>query len=193
MTVDKLGVKLYDRVYAVIAELISNSYDADAEIVTVRAPMGQFLASKVNGEVISKAVSIEVEDTGTGMSPDELQDFYLIVGSERRRDPRRGDESKKYGRKVMGRKGVGKLAPFGVCRLVEILSAGGEKITLGGQEGYRVAHVILDKNCILDDSVEAYEPEVGGLDGTLSQKTYTKIILTDFDYRFVGKIDELAR
>ena len=178
MTVDKLGVKLYDRVYAVIAELISNSYDADAEIVTVRA---------------SKAVSIEVEDTGTGMSPDELQDFYLIVGSERRRDPRRGDESKKYGRKVMGRKGVGKLAPFGVCRLVEILSAGGEKITLGGQEGYRVVHVILDKNCILDDSVEAYEPEVGGLDGTLSQKTYTKIILTDFDYRFVGKIDELAR
>lgn len=30
MTVDKLGVKLYDRAYAVIAELVSNSYDADA-------------------------------------------------------------------------------------------------------------------------------------------------------------------
>ena len=31
LTVDKLGVKLYDRVSAVLAELIANSYDADAE------------------------------------------------------------------------------------------------------------------------------------------------------------------
>lgn len=35
MTVDKLGVKLYDRAYAVIAELVSNSYDADATNVTM--------------------------------------------------------------------------------------------------------------------------------------------------------------
>ena len=40
LTVDKLGVKLYDRVSAVIAEIIANSYDADATEVTVRAPMG---------------------------------------------------------------------------------------------------------------------------------------------------------
>ena len=31
LTADKLGVKLYDRVSAVLAELIANSYDADAE------------------------------------------------------------------------------------------------------------------------------------------------------------------
>ena len=60
--VDKLGVKLYDRVYAVIAELISNSYDADAENVTIRAPMGQYLATKTDGKVASKNVSIEIED-----------------------------------------------------------------------------------------------------------------------------------
>jgi hypothetical protein len=193
MTVDKLGVKLYDRVYAVIAELISNSYDADAELVTVRAPMGQYLASKVGGKVQSKPTSIEVEDNGGGMSPDELQDFYLIVGSERRKDPRRGDKSKKYGRKVMGRKGVGKLAPFGVCRFVEILSAGGEKINEGETEGYRIAHVILDKDAILDDSVDDYEPKVGDQDGALSSKTFTKVILREFDYRYVGSIDELSR
>ncbi len=43
LTVDKLGVKLYDKVSAVIAELIANAYDADATHVTVRAPMGEFL------------------------------------------------------------------------------------------------------------------------------------------------------
>ena len=47
MTVDKLGVKLYDRIYAVLAELIANSYDADATEVVVRVPMGgQYLAFK---------------------------------------------------------------------------------------------------------------------------------------------------
>ena len=40
LTVDKLGVKLYDRVSAVIAELVANGYDADAETVAIKAPWG---------------------------------------------------------------------------------------------------------------------------------------------------------
>ncbi|MHB8211546.1 MAG: hypothetical protein ACYDDP_09425 [Acidithiobacillus sp.] len=36
LTVDKLGVKLYDKAGAVVAELIANGYDADAETVSVR-------------------------------------------------------------------------------------------------------------------------------------------------------------
>lgn len=193
MTVDKLGVKLYDRVYAVIAELISNSYDADAEGVIVRAPMGQYLATKAGGTVTSKNISIEVEDDGSGMSPDELQDFYLVVGSERRRDPKRGDVSPKFQRKVMGRKGVGKLAPFGVCRIVEIVSAGGEKVREGDEEGYRIAHIILDKNGILDDTSELYRPATGDLDGKLNPKTFTKVMLREFDYRRIGAMSELGR
>lgn len=193
MTVDKLGVKLYDRAYAVIAELISNSYDADAEEVTVRAPMGQFLATKIDGKIVSKAVAIEVEDNGAGMSPKELQDFYLIVGKERRDDPARGDTSKKWGRKVMGRKGVGKLAPFGVCRVVEIISAGGDLVSDGNETGYRVAHVILDKGKILSDTDAEYHPEVGDEDSKLYPKTGTKIILRDFEYRKISTIEELAR
>lgn len=193
MTVDKLGVKLYDRAYAVIAELISNSYDADAEEVTVRAPMGQFLASKVGGKIVSKNVTIEVIDNGTGMSPKELQDFYLVVGKERRDDPKRGDTSKKYGRKVMGRKGVGKLAPFGVCGIVEIISAGGEVVSERKKTGYRVAHVILEKSKILSDTDTDYEPGIGAEDGKLYPQTGTKVILRDFEYRLIGGIDELTR
>ncbi len=193
MTVDKLGVKLYDRVYAVIAELISNSYDADAENVIIRAPMGQFLAIKSGGKVESKNCSIEIEDDGSGMSPDELQDFYLIVGAERRNDPKRGDISPKFQRKVMGRKGVGKLAPFGVCRVVEIVSAGGKKVQDGKEEGYRIAHIILDKDGILGDTSELYQPETGNSDGKLSPKTFTKVTLREFDYRRIGTMPELSR
>lgn len=46
----------------------------------------------------------------------------------------------------MGRKGVGKLAPFGVCSHIEILSAGGAIVKEGDNEGYRTAHIILKKD-----------------------------------------------
>ena len=196
MTVDKLGVKLYDRVYAVIAELISNSYDADATKVIIRAPMGQFLASKNEGVVTSKNVTIEVEDDGTGMDPKEMQDFYLMVGRERRTDPRRGnygERSEVFKRAVMGRKGVGKLAPFGVCQIVEIISAGGKLIKDGKKQGYRQAHIILNKDDILDDTSSCYEPEIGQFDDQLSPKTFTKVILKNFYYRRINAIEELAR
>ena len=39
MTGDRLGVRLYDRVSAVVAELVANAYDADAECVIVRLPL----------------------------------------------------------------------------------------------------------------------------------------------------------
>src|ERR1700688_4699950 len=51
LTVDKLGVQLYDRVSAVIAELVANSYDADATKVTITAPMGEYLATRSQGEI----------------------------------------------------------------------------------------------------------------------------------------------
>ena len=108
LTVDKLGVKLYDRVSAVIAELVSNSYDADATSVTIEAPMGEYLASKAGGKITDKGYcEIRVTDNGIGMTPEEVNQYYLVVGAERRKDKLsrgRGDTSPKFKRKVMGRK-----------------------------------------------------------------------------------------
>ncbi len=87
LTVDKLGVKLYDRVSAVIAELVANSYDADATEVVISGPMGELLARKESGVLIDQKFIIEVSDNGSGMLVDgavnEVNDFYLKVGSER--------------------------------------------------------------------------------------------------------------
>lgn len=46
LTIDKLGVKLYDKVSAVVAELIANSYDADAAGAEVELPLGTELATR---------------------------------------------------------------------------------------------------------------------------------------------------
>lgn len=190
LTVDKLGVRLYDKVSAVIAELVSNAYDADATRVTVEAPMGEFLASKSGGKVIDKGWSITVTDNGIGMSPQEVQDFFLIVGSERRKDQKRGDTSKKYGRKVMGRKGVGKLAPFGICDVIEVISAGGKRVR---KKGFPTAHIVLEKNKILQDTEFDYQPNVGSKDNTFSPQSGTTIKLSGFNYRKVPDIDDFAR
>lgn len=86
LTIDKLGVKLYDRVSAVLAELVANGYDADAKEVKVTAPMGQFLADKKGKLVADLGLEIVVEDNGHGMTPDEMQNHYLIVGAKHFRD-----------------------------------------------------------------------------------------------------------
>ena len=49
MTVDKLGVCLYDRVSAVVAELVANAYDADAENVKVRVRSAHCLQDTILG------------------------------------------------------------------------------------------------------------------------------------------------
>ncbi len=113
----------------------------------ITAPMGEYLASKNNGVLTDKGYTIEVKDNGIGMTPDEVNDFYLVVGKERRADPKRGDKSQRFHRKGMGRKGVGKLAPFGVCQRIEIISSGGNKVTGKDQSGktasgYLPAHLI---------------------------------------------------
>src|SRR4051794_26588775 len=74
LTVDKLGIKLYDRVSAVIAELVANSYDADATKVTVSAPMGEWLVEKHAGVIKDKGYRIEVVDNGIGMTPEEVNE-----------------------------------------------------------------------------------------------------------------------
>lgn len=197
LTVDKLGVKLYDRVSAVIAELVANSYDADATRVSITAPMGEYLATRSQGIVKDRGYEIVVSDNGGGMTPSEVNRYYLRVGAERRKDER-GDTSKKYRRKVMGNKGVGKLAPFGICQQIELLTAGGDPVAgkdeTGKQaKGYLRAHLILDREGILKDEEFDYQPIVGSLDGTVAPSSGTTIRLRGFAYRRVPPLDDFSR
>lgn len=191
--VDKLGVKLYDKVSAVLGELIANAYDADATEVKIHAPMDGYLATRTGGKIVDGGFEIRIEDNGHGMTPAEMGDFYLVVGSDRRTDGR-GDETKRK-RKIMGRKGVGKLAPFGICSVIEIISAGGEKTSANGKSGYLTSHLTLDYNEITESSEihDPYKPTRGEKDNTISPERGTTVVLRNFNRRRVAKIDDLSR
>lgn len=176
LTIDKLGVKLYDKASAVVAELIANSYDADAENVTVRVPLSVQLATRSASTVTDRGYVIEVEDNGHGMTPQEAIDFYLRVGTDRRQRPTAGTRSRSKNRPVMGRKGIGKLAPFGICRKIEVWSAGGSKT----RKGYEITHFFLNFDNIVADRDEDVPLDVGEDDHTWSSTTKTVIRLTHF-------------
>lgn len=188
LTVDKLGVKLYDKASAVVAELIANGYDADAEKVIVRIPLAVQLATKVDGIMQDKGFTIEVEDDGHGMTPQEAIDFYLRVGTDRRTRPD-GKRSRNKNRSVMGRKGIGKLAPFGICRRIEVWSAGGDKTA----KGYLVTHFFMDFDRIVTDRDDPVTLEVGTDDRTRSAKSGTRIRLSSFLAKRVPSRDTFLR
>ncbi len=179
LTVDKLGVKLYDKASAVVAELIANSYDADAEDVTVSLPLGTSLATKDdNGTIVDSGYEIVVSDDGHGMTPEEAQKYFLSVGSDRRTRSASvgGAKSREKQRAVMGRKGIGKLAPFGICKRIDVRSAGGEKT----DQGYLVSHFLLDFDKILTDEEGEVPIDAGADDRTWSPVRGTTVTLSGF-------------
>lgn len=198
MTVDKLGVRLYDTVSAVVAELVANGYDADAETVTIRLPLGTQLAkrsatTRENGTTATiwadNGAIIQVTDDGHGMTPNEAKQHFLEVGRERRNHADQGGTSRKYRRPVMGRKGIGKLAPFGICRRIEVLSSGGKKT----DNGYIVSHFVMDYDKIVNDSDTPVLLDTGALDGTYRAKSGTTITLSNFLGKKVPDHDTFLR
>ncbi|MDO9150585.1 MAG: ATP-binding protein [Methylotenera sp.] len=102
LTIKHLGVSLYSQLPSVLSELISNAYDADADVMEIN------LVDNLSGK------EIYIKDNGHGMSFDEINDKYLMVGRNRRVEVEsRFTPIKK--RLVIGKKGLGKLSVFGVC------------------------------------------------------------------------------
>ena len=191
-TIDKLGVKLYDKASDVVGEVISNSYDADAEEVTIKIPLDIYLAEKKGSKVVSKDFEIVVGDDGHGMNVKEANDFFLVVGTDRRNDPKRGNwgsKSREKHRPVMGRKGIGKLAAFGICKTIEVWSAAGKK----GKGPYPITHFILKYDDITKDTDEEYHPEPGKDDGKTNPERGTKITLRNFLYKRIPDKDTFMR
>jgi hypothetical protein len=173
LTIDKLGVKLYDRVSAVVAELVANSYDADATHVDVELPLATLLTVHPDGS----EWTVVVRDDGHGLTPAEARKFYLRVGADRRLPGGAGSTSRKLKRPVMGRKGIGKLAPFGICKTIEVMSSGGEET----EDGFLTSHFILDFDKIVgEDSDETVILEKGPHDEEWASESGTTVTLRGF-------------
>lgn len=112
-TINHLGVKLYSTIPPMLAELVSNAWDADAHNVWIR--------------VSNEDKKIEVTDDGVGMSFDELNDKFLKVGRNRRIEL--NEDTTADGRKVLGKKGLGKLSMFGIGPSITVSSVKDNMIT----------------------------------------------------------------
>jgi uncharacterized protein (TIGR02391 family) len=105
-TIEHLGVRMYSTLPPVLAELIANSYDADADEVSI----------DLQDNWTEKAIVIT--DDGNGMSFEDINTKFLRIGRNRR--DQEGDVLTKKGRKVIGKKGLWKLSFFWISHEVEI-------------------------------------------------------------------------
>ncbi|HEY6616722.1 MAG TPA: ATP-binding protein, partial [Vicinamibacterales bacterium] len=121
-TLKHLGLQMYSTLPPVLGELVANAWDADSPRVTITIPDTRF----------SDSSEIEVRDWGHGMTDQEVQEHYLQIGRDRRKEnktdttPGRAADPKIDPRPVMGRKGIGKFSAFGIAREIEIETVRGD-------------------------------------------------------------------
>ncbi len=168
LVIDDLGAKLYSTLPPILAELIANGYDACATEV--------YIDLNTNKETGDK--EIVVFDNGIGMSFDEINDKYLRIG----RKKREYQENKKCNRQPIGKKGLGKLAFFGISNRAEIETVQNGKKVIFAMDWDEIKNVPDQK---------PYEPKY--ILEASNEKSHTRILLrnikrkTDFDIETLKK------
>jgi hypothetical protein len=194
--VQDLGLNLYTSLPRVLVEFVANAYDADSPSVAIRfdrtaiekqrkAVKAEFdrdraLADEDEPEVplalrtLDDGITISITDRGIGMSRADIQDKFLVAGRRRRDEDNSTTDN---GRAVMGRKGLGKLAGFGIAKKLEIYSRKkGEdaiKITLDYDE--------LEK-CKTTEGFEVPEAKPSEIPGLPAAATGTVVVLSKLLY-----------
>lgn len=104
----QLGDQLITDEIAAVAELVKNSYDADANFVDINInPDWEFINE--NGELLLG--KIEIKDNGHGMDLNDIKRGWLTISnSEKRILKERGIVTKRYERLPLGDKGLGRLS-----------------------------------------------------------------------------------
>lgn len=103
---DHIGLAMYSNMPKAISELVSNSYDADADNVHISLP-----------ENVNEKSKIIIRDDGDGMDENDIKDVYLHLGINVRTKRKR---THKHKRLPIGNKGIGKLAGLGIANKMVI-------------------------------------------------------------------------
>lgn len=171
-TIQHLGIGLYKQLPQAIAELITNSWDADSH--------------KVQININYKEKIIIVSDDGNGMSAKEINENFLTIARNRRLTDKQNDEKRetglsKNGRKVTGKKGLGKLALFGIANTISI-----DSIQNGKLNSFE-----LNYNDIQSSSNSVYHPKTIHYNVQIDEPNGTKITIKDITLKNLTKIDTL--
>lgn len=156
-----LGINLYSNVAAVLTETVANAWDADAGTVDI--------------DICQDRKRIQIVDDGVGMSVDEMNRKYLRVGYRRREDDSEHGKLTARGRKVMGRRGLGKLSLFSIAEIIEVQSAKN-----GESHGLRMSVDGIRES--LANKERVYRPVPLAVEDITVEKG-TKIVLRDIKHQ----------
>lgn len=169
-TIQHLGVKMYATLPPALSEIISNAYDADASTVKIEL-------FESNGQ----PKSISIIDDGEGMSLHDIQNKFLVIGRNRREDI--GDiRSNKYNRLPTGKKGLGKLALFGLANKITVRTVKHNKLN--------VFELSWDK--LITTKTGSYEPNMSIIEQDIDSKNGTTIKLSELKRKSKFDVDTLA-
>jgi len=169
----ELGERLVGSPHIALAELVKNSYDADARHVLIRFTRGR----------------IEVVDDGHGMTMKDFVDHWLRIGSTHKESQ---GSSRKYHRPLTGSKGVGRLS-------VQLLANSLEVRTTTSARRRREVVALVDWKEAVDAGllteapvlVDERPPETSF---AANSKTGTKLILTELNHKWTSQaFTDLAR
>ena len=159
-----MGLNLYSNTPAVVAEVIANSWDADATSVDV------------DFDIDNK--TINVTDDGRGMSLEDVNGRYLYVGYQKR--PEGGQDeflTPLHHRRPMGRKGIGKLSLFSIANTFRVYTR---------MQGAETEAFLMDADKIREaidaenpSAIGRYEPEPIQTNGQVPHGHGTSIHITD--------------
>ena len=168
-TIKHLGLRMYSTLPPALAEIISNAYDADADNVTIHL-----------AEQDGRPTEIRIVDDGIGLSFAEVNDKFLVIGRNRR--AAEGDNpSKKHKRLPTGKKGLGKLALFGLAKTITVLT----------RQSGKLNEFILDWDD-LNAAIGNYRPRVTRINEDTEEADGTVITLTGLKRKSPFDVNGLA-
>lgn len=137
-----LGVNLYTSIEKALVEFVANAHDADSPEIDIsfdslaiehateqlkadfkmeKKRSGPAYIEPLEERTLPEKIQIVIEDKGCGMTRQDLEKKFLVIG-RRRREEKGASQRTPKGRIIMGRKGLGKLAGFGIAHTIEVIS-----------------------------------------------------------------------
>ena len=123
----ELGQELITDDYQALSELAKNSYDADAGRVDISIRTDKWYkleggaAVELGGPTEGALRGmIEVADTGSGMTEDDIARGWLTISASRKRDMKASGQKTGRGRTPLGDKGLGRLGAQRLGRALEM-------------------------------------------------------------------------
>ncbi len=156
-----LGRNLYRNFITVIAEAVSNSWDAEAQNVWI--------------DIDKDGNTFSIKDDGLGMTAEDFQEKFLKIGYSKRKDGRKATNG---GRPFIGAKGIGKLALLSCAKRVSIYSKAAGSDYVGGV----IDNADLDKAIKRDNTADQYpleQPDFGRIEKLQQEHEHGTIIVFD--------------